>query len=50
MKMKQYVGRMKMEQQWVGRTNVFVLGFFSWLNRRQGTDRTREELGMGWRF
>jgi hypothetical protein len=28
-KMKQQVGRMKMKQQRVGRTNGFVLGFFS---------------------
>jgi hypothetical protein len=28
MKMKQRVRRMKMKQQWVGRTNGFVLGFF----------------------
>jgi hypothetical protein len=47
MKMKQRVGRMKMKQQWVGRTNEFVLGFFSWSNHRQGTNRTRGELGMG---
>jgi len=43
--MKQRVGRMKMKQQWVGRTNGFVLRFFSWLNHRQGADRARGELG-----
>jgi hypothetical protein len=48
MKMKQRVGRMKIKQQWVGRTNGFILGFFSWSNYHQGADRTRGELGMGW--
>jgi hypothetical protein len=45
--MKQRVERMKMKQQWVGRTNGFLLEFFSWSNRRQGADRTRGELGTG---
>ena len=31
----------------VGRTNGFILGFFSWSNRRHATDRARGELGMG---
>jgi hypothetical protein len=35
---------MKMKQ-WVGRTSRFVLGFFSWLNHCQGTDRGQGELG-----
>jgi hypothetical protein len=47
MKMKQQVGRMRMKQQLVGRTNGFVLGFFSWSNHHQGIDRTQGELGMG---
>jgi hypothetical protein len=36
-----------MKQQWVGRTNEFVLVFYSWLNHHQGAYRTRGELGMG---
>ena len=44
---EELVGRMKMKQQHVERTNGFVLGFFSWSNRRQGTDRARGELGTG---
>jgi hypothetical protein len=47
MKMKQQVERMRIKQQRVRRTNGFVLGFFSWSNHRQGTDRTRGELGAG---
>jgi hypothetical protein len=39
-------GRSNMKQQRVGRTNGFVLGFFSWSNHRQGADRARGELGM----
>jgi hypothetical protein len=45
--MGQRVERMRMKQQRVGRTNGFVLGFFSWSNRRQGTDSTQGELGTG---
>jgi hypothetical protein len=45
--MKQQVGRMKMKQQQVGRTNGFILGFFSWSNRRQGADRVRGEFRTG---
>jgi hypothetical protein len=43
-----WVERMRMKQQRVGRTNGFVLGFFSWSNCHQGADRTRGELGTGW--
>jgi hypothetical protein len=41
MKMKQRVEKMKMRQRRVERTNGFVLGFFSWSNRRQGADRAQ---------
>jgi hypothetical protein len=37
---------MKMKQR-VGRTNRFLLGFFSWLNHSQGIDRGQGELGDG---
>ena len=40
-------GENEEKQQRVGRTNGFVLGFFSWSNRRQGADKAQGELGMG---
>ena len=36
-----------MKQQQVGRTNGFVLGFFSWSDGRKGAGRPRGELGTG---
>jgi hypothetical protein len=45
MKIKQLVGRMKMKQR-EGRTNGFVLGFFSGSNSRQCTNRAEGSWGM----
>jgi hypothetical protein len=47
MKIKQLVGRMNMKQQ-VGRTNGFVLGFFSWSNNHQCANRAKGSWGMAW--
>ena len=44
MKMKQLVGRMKMKQR-VGRTNGFILRFFSGSNSRQCADRAKGSWG-----